>query len=214
MRFIAVEQEAVGVIAIGQLATGVFALGQMATGVIAIGQVARGFVAIGQGAFGVFALGMGSVGLIGSIGMIGAGGRGFGLIFPLVPSLGPSWDLPETVSVRDARKGGGWIEARLEGSQLLVDGKRVDARFAARLRPAVEAATEPREVLALLARREDGVVCEKLMAVPAARWKSPGWWGFWAAQLAALTVACLLFWVLVGIPVVQALFNPGGILVR
>lgn len=215
MRWIAVEQEAVGVIAIGQLATGVFALGQMATGVIAIGQVARGFVAIGQGAIGVFALGMGSVGLVGSIGMIGAGGRGFGLIFPLVPSLGPTYDTPDTVSLAELRASGqGWIEARLDGSSLLVGGRAVDTRFDAALRPAVEARPAPGDVWAHLEVRDGRLVCDQLLAVPEPRWKSPGWWGFWAAQMGALTAACLLFWVVAGIPVVQALFNPGGILVR
>ena len=176
--------------------------------------LARGFIAIGQGALGVFALGMGSVGIVGSIGMIGAGGRGFGLIFPLVPSLGPTWDLPETVPLRDARKGGGWVDARLEGTTLTVDGKAADIRFDAKLRPMIEAQTEPRDVLARLEPRDGGAVCVALQAVPPARWKSPGWWGFWAAQMTGLSFACVLFWLLAGIPVVQALFNPGGILVR
>ena len=49
--------------------------------------------------------------------------------------------------------------------------------------------------------------------MPRARWLSPGWWAWWAAQLAGLAVASVAFWLLAGIPIVQALFNPSGILV-
>ena len=58
MQFVAVGQEAIGVIAIGQQASGIIAIGQLATGVIAIGQLARGVVAIGQLSFGIVGVGM------------------------------------------------------------------------------------------------------------------------------------------------------------
>lgn len=217
IRWVSVGQEAEGVIAIGQVATGVFALGQMATGVVAVGQVARGFVAIGQGAIGVFAVGMGSVGLVYSVGMIGVGGRGFGIILPLVPSLGPRLDVPDTVPVARLMGGGaraGHIEAVLgpgeDGPVLRADGRVVDARFDARLRTAVEEAGE-RRVYAHLSHTDQGWVCDELVDVPETRWRKSGWWAWWAAQLVILTIVATVFWLLAGIPVVQALFNPGGV---
>ncbi|MES2639967.1 MAG: hypothetical protein V4850_10810 [Myxococcota bacterium] len=226
MRWISVGEEANGVIAIGQFATGVIAFGQVATGVIAVGQVARGFVAIGQVAIGVFAVGMGSVGLVYSVGMLGAGGRGLGIILPLVPSLGPAITTADAVPARRLLGGKaptGWIDARLDrdrhGPVLVSGGDALDVRFDTSLRAALEArlntpdAPEMLTVLAHLTRSEAGWVCDQLQQMPSPRWKVPGWWAWWAFQLAALAVASVVFWVLAGIPVVQALFNPGGILV-
>lgn len=219
MRWISVGQEANGVIAIGQQATGVIALGQFATGVVAIGQVARGFVAIGQVSIGVFAIGMGSVGLFYSVGMLGAGGRGLGIILPLVPSLGPKVAVPDTVPagrLLGGRARDGWVSATLDrdahGPVLLVAGEPLEVRFDIRLRAAIEArAAGP--VTARLTRTGGGWVCDRLQAVPMRRWLAPGWWAWWATQLGGLAVASVLFWALAGIPVVQALFNRGGILV-
>lgn len=216
MRWIAFGGEAEGVVAIGQIATGVIAIGQMATGVIAIGQVARGFIAIGQGAIGVFAVGMGSVGVIGSVGMIGVGGRGLGLIFPLVPSLGPSVKTPSLTSADAVFASGraGWVAGHLvptgdDGPAL----RGLDVKFDAGLRPAIESRGAASDVWARLSPRDDGWVCDQLMEVPGARWRSPGWWTTWAIQLCALAVVCVIFWVVAGIPVVHALVDPGGILV-
>src|SRR5215216_647459 len=100
-QIIDVGQQATGFIAIGQEATGFFALGQIATGVIAIGQVARGFFVIGQVGFGLTSVGMGSAGLIFSVGMLGVGGRGLGLIVPLVPRLRDPRELPDTVGFEE-----------------------------------------------------------------------------------------------------------------
>ena len=220
MRWISVGQEANGVIAIGQEATGVFAFGQVATGVVAVGQAARGFIAIGQVAIGVFAVGMGSVGLVYSVGMLGAGGRGLGIILPLVPSLGPALALPETTTA--ARLFGGkahhgYVAATLDAGggrpTLTADGRALDVRFDTRLRGAIESLAAPLRVHAHLSRTDDTWVCDELQEVPRARWLSPGWWAWWAAQLAGLAVASVAFWLLAGIPIVQALFNPGGILV-
>ncbi len=217
IRWVSVEQQAYGVLAIGQEATGVIAIGQMATGVIAVGQIARGFVAIGQGAIGVFALGMGSVGLVYAVGMVGVGGMGLGLVLPLVPSLGPRLAVPETVSPAKLRSSGrpGHIEAVLTGSAsgpvLRAKGSVIAARFDARLRAAVTEAGE-RRVYAHLSPTPEGWLCDALIDVPPARWRTPGWWAVWAVQLVALGFFAVLFWVLAGIPVVQALFNPGGIL--
>jgi hypothetical protein len=178
IQWVSVGQEARGVIAIGQVATGVFALGQMATGVIAIGQVARGFVAIGQGAVGVVAVGMGSVGLIYSVGMIGVGGRGLGLIVPLVPSFGPRLAVPPTVPAQRllARaEGAGHVRATLgrdaTGPVLRADGRSLDVRFDARLRHAIEASPGDRPVYAHLRRSGEGWVCDELIDVPETRWR-------------------------------------------
>ena len=220
MRWISVGQEAEGVIAIGQVATGVFAFGQMATGVVAVGQAARGFIAVGQVAIGVFAVGMGSVGLVYSVGMFGAGGRGLGFILPLVPSLGPKLALPETTPAARLFSGKarhGYVAATLDGGSgrptLSADGRALEVRFDTRLRGAIDAVQAPMRVHARLSRAGDGWVCDELQEVPRARWLSPGWWAWWAAQLVGLGVACVAFWLLAGIPIVQALFNPGGILV-
>lgn len=220
MRWIAFGQEAEGVVAIGQIATGVIAIGQMATGVIAIGQVARGFLAIGQGAVGVFALGMGSVGLVWSVGMIGVGGRGVGLVLPLVPSFGPRLAPPQTTPptrLADRGLGAAHVRATLteddRGPVLRAGGAVLDARFDPKLRAAVEARTGPVEVYAHLSRVGDGWVCDGLLEVPAPRWRQPGWWAWWAVQLGALLVLAGVFWVVAGIPVVRALVDPGGILV-
>ena len=216
MRWIAFGGEAEGVIAFGEIATGVIAVGQVATGVIAIGQVARGFIAIGQGAIGVFAVGMGSVGVIGSVGMIGVGGRGFGLIFPLVPSLGPTLKKPELKSGRAVMGGGspGWVAARLSpGGDRGPELEGLDVRFDVGLRTAIDARTAPGDVWARLVPRDGGWVCDELVDVPGSRLTSPGWWATWAMQLAALAVVCVIFWMVAGIPVVHALVDPGGILV-
>lgn len=221
IRWVSVGQEAEGVIAIGQVATGFIAVGQMATGVIAVGQVARGFVAIGQGAVGVVAIGMGSVGLVYSVGMVGVGGLGLGLVLPLVPSLGPTFAVPTTVPAARLLNGtdrAGSVLATLlagdDGPYLRAQGRRVPVRFDARLRAAVQAAVaEPggRAVYAHLSASESGWVCDALIDVPAVRWRRPGWWLWWGAQLAMLAMAAVFFWMLAGIPVVQALFNPGGV---
>lgn len=220
MRWIAVGAEAEGVIAIGQVATGVIALGQMATGVIAVGQIARGFVAVGQGAIGVFAVGMGSVGLVWSVGMVGLGGRGFGIVLPLVPSLGPRHAPPDTIAaarLADDTVRAGHVRVTVDrdddGPLLRADGRALPARLDARLRAALDTHATPFPAFAHLSRGPDGWICDTLVEIPAPRWKVPGWWVRWAAQLAALAVAAILFWLVAGIPVVSALFDRGGILV-
>lgn len=80
MRWVALGQDAVGVIAIGQQATGVIAVGQLATGVIAVGQLARGVIVVGQVAIGAAVFGQLVAGLAWAGGMLGIGAlRGPGL---------------------------------------------------------------------------------------------------------------------------------------
>lgn len=220
MQWVSVGQEARGVIAIGQEATGVFALGQLATGVVAVGQVARGFVAIGQGAIGVFAVGMGSVGLVYSVAMLGVGGRGLGGVLPLIPSLGPTVRRPALTSGRRLLAGQadtGVVKVTLsrdEHGPTLIDGaSALPVRLDARLRAAAAGTPDGTPLYATLTRTPAGWVCQALAEVPTGRVRSPRWWLLWSAQLGGLVVAAFLFWVLAGIPIVQALFNPGGILV-
>lgn len=86
IRWVAVGEEAVGVLAFGQRATGVVAVGQLATGVVAVGQLARGVFVVGQLAIGVVTLGQAAVGLWWVAAMVGVGGRTPGiLVLPLLP---------------------------------------------------------------------------------------------------------------------------------
>lgn len=190
MRFFDMGQEANGFIAVGQIATGVFAFGQMATGVVAVGQVARGVFVVGQGAIGVVCLGMGSAGLAVSVGMVGVGGRGLGLVLPLTPSLGPSYALPELVSpaTLSAEKDEGWVRATVvpEPPHLELPGQplRLDARWRQAL--AAFSASGRREVLARVQRRGGDLIAVELMAVPSSRLRSPRWWLIWLLQCAGL----------------------------
>ena len=211
VRFFDAGQEAHGFIAIGQIATGVVALGQVATGVIAVGQVARGVVAIGQGAIGVFTLGMGSVGVCYAVGMIGVGGRGVGLVLPLIPSLGARATTPDLVApsaVADGVVPEGWIEARLnldaEGRVAVLNGRgaRMPVRLDARLRRAAEALAAEGGPSALLrvTREPAGLVANLIMRRPDSRLTRPGWWMAWAAQLLGLGAVAVGFWMLVARP--------------
>lgn len=211
-RFIDVGQEATGFIAIGQFATGFFALGQVATGVIAIGQVARGFFVVGQAAFGIVSLGMLSGGLIGSVGMLGVGGRGVGGILPLVPRLSEPVELPVEIDFDSLARGAasdGWVRARLErapdGSVRYYTGSApLPVRTDARLRRALE--RHAGQTLLLSVRRIGaGFVVERLMQLPKERIKEPRWWLIWALQLGLLFAASVAFWLLVVRPILDVL---------
>lgn len=207
-----VGQEATGFIAVGQFATGFIAIGQVATGVIAIGQAARGIIVVGQLAVGLVSLGMLSCGLMGAVGMIGAGGRGLGLIVPLVPRLRDARELPPVSSFDQLARSTetqGWVEARIElgpdQSARLYDGSsplpvRVDARLRRLL-----AKHAGRTLLVSLGRRGADWVADGLMEVPESRLKNPRWWAIWAVQLGLLFVACIAFWLAVVHPLADGL---------
>lgn len=207
-----VGPEATGFIAIGQFATGFFALGQVATGVIAIGQVARGFFVVGQAAFGIVSLGMLSGGLIGTIGMLGVGGRGIGGILPLVPRLREARELPPTLSFDELARGGaaeGWVAASVQLSQdgsarIYTGSVPLPVRVDARLRRALTSHAG-QTLLVSVRRLGNGFVAERLMLLPKERVKEPRWWLIWAAQLGLLFVASLAFWLLVVRPIVAAM---------
>ena len=85
-------------------------------------------VAVGQGAIGVVAVGMGSVGLVWSLGMIGVGGRGFGFVLPLVPSLGPRVAAPDFDAMVQSAMA---EEGHLRPSEVDLDYAELDGRWQA-----------------------------------------------------------------------------------
>lgn len=211
MRFFDAGQEAHGFIAVGQFATGVIAIGQVATGVFALGQLARGVVAVGQVSIGVFSVGMGSVGVCYAVAMLGAGGRGKGLVLPLIPSLGPRVAAPELVAPAALLEGvreEGWIEAVLapagEGRVTVrgAHGGELPVRFDARLRRAVSAHAAGADPSALLRVRRDGegLLADRVVRPPRTRLRSPGWWAWWGLQLLGLCAVSVAFWVMVARP--------------
>ena len=213
IRWIDVGEDAHGVIAFGQIATGVIAVGQMATGVIAVGQVARGLIAVGQGAVGLIAIGQGAIGVFYGVGMVGVGGRGFGIVLPTVPQFAHDFKLPEGPNWRRARYLGD-LKVELEPGDGPEPRLARDAavRLDSRLRAALEGLPEGEALLVRLGDDPGGPVIVQAYRLPPPRWKDSGWWGWWAFQLCALVGACVAFWLITGIPLAQALFNPGGIL--
>ncbi len=205
-------QEAYGVIAVGQMATGVIAVGQVATGVIAVGQGARGFIAIGQGSIGLIAVGMGAVGVFHATAMMGIGGAGLGIVLPLVPRWPSTFRPPDTTTLRRLLAGevpDGWLPVSLvpgEVPGLVHGGSRMQVRFTpAMLAAARRFATEPHHrVLAHLRPFAGGLVVDRLMHVPRRAHRSPRWWLMGAVQLALLAGVSLLFWVVAGRPVIEA----------
>lgn len=219
MRWIDVGGEAHGIVAIGQFATGVIAIGQVAWGVVAIGQVAVGWIAVGQVAIGGATAGMVGVGLHGTIAMIGVGGRGWGSVLPLLPSLGRRL-VPQGIAtleaVRASRDDDGWVRLHLvpqpEARLAIFDGSlRVrDVRIDARARRAAMSAA-PGDVWAHLRRSGDGWVADRLIGVPRPRFTEPRWWLVWGVQLMGLLLLSAALWWGVGEVLLDAGFGPRGI---
>ncbi|MCB9678126.1 MAG: hypothetical protein H6737_23700 [Alphaproteobacteria bacterium] len=186
MKIIDVGQEATGFIAIGQLAVGVFALGQMASGFVAVGQVATGVFTFGQGAVGLVSVGMGGVGIYWTGAMLGIGGRGFGGVIPLAPSLGPRLKLPSTTDWRSAADDT-WVSARVTGDGPtgldLPEGVRVRARLRRSLK-----AEPPGEVLVHVVDGASGLEVDRVVRIPRRRITQPRWWGIWVVQMALFTL--------------------------
>jgi hypothetical protein len=184
MRILSIGDEP-GLFAFGQFATGVIAIGQVATGVVAIGQVARGVVAVGQLGIGLFAAGQVCVGLFGAAG-IGVGGRGKGLVLPLVPTIEPPYDFPPCTTFDNVKAGfgDGWIEAKLQQ----IDGGHIGLGAETGLLPlklACQLVMKARSelmrfgdapVVAHIRRMGDVLVCDRLMHVPTAMTTRPGFW--------------------------------------
>jgi hypothetical protein len=205
MEFISVGQHAVGFIAIGQEARGVFAFGQVATGVVAIGQLARGVFTLGQLAFGFIGWGQVGFGVLHAVGMLGAGGRGLGIVLPLVPSVGKQREAPQTIELVQALAGEpGWIEAELfydeHGLGLAARGHRLPVKFDRRLQGGANGLTVhgPRTVWAFLRRIGPGIVCERLVHAPPRPFEKPGFYVLAAAQFVGLVILATTWWAVVG----------------
>jgi hypothetical protein len=212
MEFISVGQTAEGFIAIGQHARGVFALGQDAVGVVAVGQVARGVFTLGQAAFGFIGWGQVGFGMLHAVGMLGAGGRGLGLVVPLTPGVGRARVPPETVDVHGALRGAsGWIEADLffdsHGLGLADDGHRLPVKFDRRLQAAAQGLTThgPKRVWAFLRTVRGVVVCERIQHAPQRPFERPGFYGLAAVQFVGLVIMAVVWWKLVGVELAEIL---------
>lgn len=205
IEFFSVGQRAEGFIAIGQEATGVIAIGQFATGVFALGQVARGGIAIGQAAFGVVSVGMLSVGLVYSVGMVGAGGRGLGFILPLVPGPLRRGKLPGLAHPDAIRAGRetGWLPVRLlpsaSGPTIQHATGPIAASIAANLQAGVQTAMKSGvELLGLFGAGAGRPELRRLQRITdAPLFEGPIRWVASAAQVVLLGVACALYWQLV-----------------
>jgi hypothetical protein len=230
MRWLDIGWHAHGVIAIGQFATGVIAIGQVAWGVVAIGQAAFGWLAVGQVAVGGVTVGMVGVGLHFSAAMVGLGGRGKGLVLPLLPSLGEREAPPGVRPLSELRRAAeraetsrvaagpatavdGWTRLHLvprsESRVAVFDGyDRVeDLRIDARCRRAALAAA-PGDVWAHVRRLRGGWVADRLVRVDPPRFTSPRWWLVWGAQLMASMLVSAVVWWVVAEPVIEALTTP------
>jgi hypothetical protein len=155
---------------------------------------------------------MGSVGLIHSVGILGAGGRGLGGIVPLVPRLSEPTELPARVSfdaIERRAVSAGWVEVRLVARpdatvRLEVGGEPLPVRLDARLRRAAPKHSG-RTLLGFIRRGPEGLVCERLMEVPEVRLRQRHWWLIWAMQLALLFCGTVAFWYVVVRPIFEAL---------
>jgi hypothetical protein len=205
MDFISVGQHAEGFIAIGQHARGVIAFGQIATGVIAVGQVARGCFTLGQVALGFVGWGQVGFGVLHAIGMLGAGGRGFGIVLRLTPGVGRKRIPPELITLEQARAGEeGWLPVELftddHGLGLASQGQRLPVKLDRRLQREAGALTVhgTRSVWAYLVRRSGVPVCERIMHAPPRPYERPGFYGIAAAQFVGLVLLATAWWVLAG----------------
>lgn len=218
MNFFDAGDHATGFIAVGQHATGVIAFGQMATGVIAVGQVARGGIAIGQVAVGLIGWGQVGVGVFHAAGMVGVGGRGFGIVLPLVPSIGRPRVLPEATSYGAIEAGGeGWIEADLGQDQgglgLYQSGQRLPVKLDRRLQSrGYEIVAEgPRRVRAFTRRIGNVMVCERIAHEPPRPYQKKSFKAIAALQLAGMLVLGVVYAGVVGEELAVFLGNLTGI---
>ncbi len=214
MRLLSVDDEP-GVFAFGQFATGIIAVGQVATGVIAIGQLARGVVVVGQLGIGLFSAGQLSVGLFGAAG-IGIGGRGKGLVLPLVPTIEPPYEFPPCTTFEDVKAGfgDGWIAAKLEQATggyigLKTDSGPLPVKLACQL--LTRARSElmrfgQASVIAHIRRMGDVLVCDRLMHVPTAGRRRPQFWIGLFFRMAMLGAVAVLVWTVALLPALRVFF--------
>ena len=212
MEFISVGQNAVGFIAIGQHARGVIAFGQIATGVIAVGQVARGCFTLGQVAFGFTGWGQLGFGIMHAVGMLGAGGRGFGIVLPLTPAVGRARIAPETIALESALAGeAGWVAAELiedsYGLGLAKGGQRLPIKLDRRLQSGAGALTVlgSRPVWAYVVVERGVPVCQRIQHAPERPWQKRGFYARAGFQFAGLLLLATAWWLLVGRDLLQIL---------
>jgi hypothetical protein len=205
MEFFSVGEQAHGFIAIGQQAKGVIAIGQLATGVIAIGQLAKGCFTIGQLAFGFIGWGQVGFGILHAVGMMGAGGRGFGLVLPLVPGVGRGRVPPETEPLDSVLRGqAGWTALDLffdgHGLGLGHEGARLPIKLDRRLQGDADALTVhgPTRVWAFVRTIDGTRVCERIVHVPPRPFEKPNFYALGAVQFALLCVLATAWWLVVG----------------
>jgi hypothetical protein len=206
MRFFDTGEMATGFIAVGQHATGVIAIGQHATGIIAIGQVARGCFTIGQLAFGFIGWGQVGFGLVHAVGMLGAGGRGLGIVLPLTPSLGKKRVVPSTVTYADIMHGNpGWLELDVAHDTqgvlgLYADGQRLPAKFDRKIARGVSqfAANAAQHVWCHLQREGQALICTRVVYVPPRPYMDQKWYFWGAMQFLALIGLAVAWWIFVG----------------
>ncbi|HEY6557076.1 MAG TPA: hypothetical protein VI072_07370 [Polyangiaceae bacterium] len=218
MDFISVGGEARGFIAIGQHATGVIAFGQIATGVIAVGQVARGCFALGQVALGFIGWGQAGFGVLHAVGMLGAGGRGFGIVLRLVPALGKKREPPALTSPDRVYAGEpGWLELDLfhDGQNLGLGsgGQRWPIKLHRQL---IGDATRltlngPRHVWAYVTKFGQTLVCERLVHEPPRPYEVPGWYAMGVFQFMGLLALASAWWLGVGNELMQLFAEMFGI---
>jgi hypothetical protein len=212
MQFVSVGGKAEGFIAIGQEAIGVIAIGQQATGVVAIGQIACGCFCLGQAAVGFVGWGQAGVGIFHAVGMVGVGGRGFGLVIRLVPGVGRKRVVPEAIDVRSALQGNhGWVEADLffdrHGLGLASQGQRLPVKFDRRLQSGAKSLTVhgTQTVWAYLSPHAGVLVCERLQHAPPRPFERPSFFVRAALQFAALVALSTVWWTFIGPDVARIL---------
>ena len=205
MKFFDAGENAVGFIAVGQQATGFLAIGQMATGFIAIGQLARGVFALGQLGVGLIGWGQGGVGIMHAVGMLGVGGRGMGIVLPLVPSVGRARVAPQTVSLGFVQSGQpGWVSAWLahdayglglyEGTSRLP--VKLDHRLLGRGMELARQGALP--VFASVQRQGPTLVCDRIVYEPARPYKKRSWWILGSFQICGLLLLGIIYWIAAG----------------
>ena len=183
-----------------------FDVGGHATGFIAIGQLARGVIAVGQLGVGLIGWGQGGVGIMHAVGMLGVGGRGLGIVLPLVPSLGRARVPPQTTSLQLVHATGQagwlstWIAADSWGLGLYEGTVRLPIKLDRRvLRKASELSQQgPFPVFASVQRVGQTLVCDRIVYEPVRPYKKRSWWILGAVQLCGLLVLGAIYWPAVG----------------
>ena len=106
----------------------------------------------------------------------------------------------------------GWRELSYAGDGRFEEGGRgIEARLDVRLLKALASLPVGTRLHAFLQPVEGRLVVQRLMTAPARRWSEPGWWAIWGIQLAGLIGSVVVFWLVSGMPVIHALFDPGGL---